>query len=264
MSEREEGDWSDLVKLGSDINSEAIETSASISSDDRVIYFSSNREGGFGGMDIYRSVKLPNGIWSKASNLGPTVNTSEDEDSPFIHADNKTLYFSSKGHQNMGGFDVFESIRDEDGLWSIPRNMGYPINSVTHDLNFVMSSDKQTGYYSSAQKGGLGGQDIYNINFKLEAQILSVVKGGVRSGDTTHIPIEAVITLLNPVSQSVQGVYKSNNNTGKFIMIVSPETRYNVIVEAEGFYTFSGEIFFDAIVGFGTQIEEFKLVPKER
>ena len=261
FSERGIDGWGELVKLGSDINSDAIETSASISNDDRTIYFSSNREGGYGGMDIYKAVKLPTGEWSKATNLGPIINTPYNEDSPFIHADDKTLYFSSQGHQTMGGYDVFVSTIGDDGLWSVPENMGYPINSVAHDLNFVMASDKQTGYYSSAQKGGMGGQDIYKINFKLEAQILSVVKGGVQSGDTTHIPIEASVTLLNPLTQTIQGVYKSNQNTGQFVMIVSPETRYNVIVEAQGYHTFSGELYFDAIVGFGSKIEEFNLVP---
>jgi len=253
--------WEKLNKLSSDINSEYIETSASISSDDRIIYFSSNREGGFGGMDIYRSVKLPTGEWSKSQNLGPTINTAYDEDCPFIHADNKTLYFSSKGHKSMGGYDIFKSELRADGLWTEPLNLGYPINSVTHDLSFVMSSDKQTGYYSSAQEGGIGGLDIYKINFKLQAQILSVVKGGVASNDTSHVPVEAKITLINAQTKTIQGIYKSSHKNGRFIMLISPETSYDVIVEAEGYHTFSKNIFFDATVGFGSIIEEFKLVP---
>lgn len=260
MSEMDMDGWSAPEKLGSDINSDAVETSASITSDDKVLYFSSNREGGYGGMDIYKVVKLPTGKWSKATNLGPTINTEFDEDSPFIHADNKTLYFSSKGHETMGGYDIFSSTFGPDYLWTEPVNLGYPINTVSNDLYFVMSSDKQTGYYSSARKGGYGGQDIYKIRFKLEAEIMSVVKGGVESGDSSHIPVEASITLLNPATQVVQGIYKSNIKTGRFVMVVSPETRYNVIVEAEGYYTYTGELYFDSTVGFGTQIEEFKLI----
>jgi hypothetical protein len=259
-SEMDMDGWEKPKKLGSDINSDAVETSASISSDDKVLYFSSNREGGYGGMDLYKVVKLPNGKWSKATNLGPTINSEYDEDSPFIHADNKTLYFSSKGHETMGGYDVFSSTFGPDYLWTEPVNLGYPINTVSNDLYFVMSSDKQTGYYSSARKGGYGGQDIYKIHFKLEAEIMSVVKGGVESGDTLHHPVEASITLLNPATQMVQGIYKSNNKTGRFVMVISPETHYNVIVEAEGYYTYTGNLYFDSTVGFGTQIEEFKLV----
>ena len=255
--------WGPLVKLGSDINSEHIETSACISSDDRTLYFSSNRPGGFGGMDIYRVIKLPNGDWSKAINLGPHINTSYDEDSPFIHNDNKTLYFISKGHKSMGGFDIFRSVLGDDGHWSDPVNIGYPINSLSDDMNFVMSADKQTGYYSSSTKGGQGGQDIYKINFILEAKILSVVKGGVASGDTTHIPIQASITLIDMENKAVQGIYKSNPVNGNFIMVVTPGSYYQVIVEAEGYHTYSGQLYFDASVGFGSLIEEFKLVPLE-
>lgn len=263
QSEMTEDGWGKLKKLGSDINSEAIETSASISSDDRMLYFSSNREGGYGGMDIYRVVKLPTGEWSKALNLGPTINTAYNEDSPFIHADNKTLYFSSDGHRGMGGYDIFNSELRADGMWSEPKNLGYPINTLAHDLNFVMSSDKQTGYYASMNRNGMGGQDIYNIKFKLEAKILSVVKGGVESEDTSHIPIEASITLINSETKTIQGIYKSNAKTGQFIMVVTPESTYQVIVEADGYHTFSNELYFDTNIGFGSKIEEFKLIPIE-
>lgn len=260
-TERGENGWESLERLPDVINSDAIETSASITSDDRVIYFSSSREGGYGGMDIYKVVKIPNGEWSEAENLGPTINTGHDEESPFIHADGKTLYFSSRGHSSMGGFDVFKSTLQASGLWSEPVNMGYPLNSVANDLHFVMSVDKQTGYYSSAAKGGFGGQDIYKINFKLEAQLLSVVKGGVKSNDTTHIPIMATITLIDNRTKAIQGIYKSNPSTGKFIMVLSPESSYRAIVEADGYHTLSTELYYDAILGFGSMIEEFKLVP---
>ena len=103
--------------------------------------------------------------------------------------------------------------------------------------------------------------DIYKINFKLQAQILSVVKGGVSSKDTSHVPVEAVITLINAQTKSVQGIYKSNQKNGHFIMLISPETNYSVIVEAKGYHTFSKTLYFDAAMGFGSIMEEFKLVP---
>jgi len=261
MSEKGEDGWGKLELIPGEVNSPAIETSASLSSDDGAIYFSSNREGGFGGMDLYRVLKLPTGEWSKAQNLGPTINTPYDEDSPFIHADKKTLYFISRGHNTMGGYDIFESELAADGLWSEPKNIGYPINSLANDMNFVMSADKLTGYYTSAAAGGYGGQDIYKINFKLEAKILSVVKGGVLSDDTANVPVMANITLIDNRTKKIQGVYKSNAATGRFIMVITPESSYQVIVEAEGYHTYSGELYFDAIVGFGSSIEEFKLVP---
>lgn len=263
VSEKDEDGWGQLEMLGSDINSEYAETSASISSDDKILYFSSNREGGYGGMDIYRVVKMPNGEWSKAQNLGPTINTQYNEDSPFIHADNKTLYFISTGHKSMGGYDIFKSTLKPDGLWTEPVNMGYPINSLANDMNFVMAADKLSGYYSSSANGGFGGQDIYKIIFRLEAKILSVVKGGVLSDDTAHVPVMASVTLIDKRTKEVQGIYKSNASTGKFIMVITPESSYQVIVEADGYHTYSGELYFDATVGFGSTIEEFKLIPLE-
>ena len=128
-------EWEKPTKLGSDINSEYTETSASITLDDKVLYFSSDRPGGFGGKDIYKVMMLPNGKWSKSINLGPVINTPYDEDAPFIHTDKKTLYFSSKGHQNMGGYDVFKTVL-EKRVWSSPENLKCPINTVRDDIFF--------------------------------------------------------------------------------------------------------------------------------
>src|SRR5690606_26222092 len=108
------------------INSNDWETHCTVTPDGQNMYFVSNRPGGYGGRDIYRIVKLPNGNWSEPQNLGPEINTPYDEDSPFIAVDNKTLYFSSNGSKSMGGFDVFVSFRDELNNWSTPVNMGYP------------------------------------------------------------------------------------------------------------------------------------------
>src|SRR5690606_258080 len=137
------------------------ESYASITPNDKVIYFSSNRDGGFGGKDIYKIERLPNGSWSKAVNLGSTVNTPYDDDAPFIHSDGRTLFFSSQGHQNMGGFDIFKTKLNDNGEWTTPENIGFPINTVNDDIYFVLAADGKTGYYSSSQQGGFGGQDIY-------------------------------------------------------------------------------------------------------
>jgi tetratricopeptide (TPR) repeat protein len=255
--------WGKPVKLGPQINSNYVESSASISNDERVLYFSSNRPGGFGGKDIYRVVKLPTGNWSLPQNLGPTVNTPMDEDAPFIHVDNKTLYFSSNGHKTMGGYDIFLTEINEAGMWSEPLNMGYPVNTVANDLYFVMSPDKQNGYYSSAQKGGFGGQDIYVITFKLYAEILSVVKGGVFAGSGSPIPIGAKVTLIDSETREIQGIYKANEKNGKFIMVIAPERAYTMIVEADGYHTYSEQLTFGVESLFSSSISEIKLVPKE-
>ncbi|OFY90800.1 MAG: hypothetical protein A3K10_09250 [Bacteroidetes bacterium RIFCSPLOWO2_12_FULL_31_6] len=233
-------DWEDPIKLGSDINSDYIESSASITLDDKTLYFSSDRPGGFGGKDIYKVLRLPNGEWSKAVNLGPTINTPQNEDAPFIHADKKTLYFSSTGHQNMGGYDIFKSVF-EDNVWSNPENLKYPINTVQDDIFFVLAASGNVGYYSSSQDGGYGGQDIYKIVFKDEDLQLHVLKAIVETKDGKN-PLSAKITLIENESKKVQGIYKSNEATGKFIMLVDPEKTYNIIIESKDCHSYTSEL----------------------
>ena len=158
--------WSEPIKYNENINSGYQEASASLSADGNVMYFSSNRPGGKGGKDIYRSIHFANGDWSKPINLGNAINTPYDDDAPFIHPDGKTLYFSSKGHRTMGGYDIFRSVMNENGEWLDPENVGHPINTVDDDIYFVESADGRTGYYSSIKADGLGSHDIYTVGFK--------------------------------------------------------------------------------------------------
>src|SRR5690606_7377737 len=122
--------WSEPVEFVSSINTAFQESSACVSTDGELIFFASNRPGGYGGKDIYRIVKLPNGEWSKPLNLGPSINSPYDEDGPIYHEDSKTLYFMSNGHSTIGGFDIFYSQwSSEKNLWRSAENMGYPVNS---------------------------------------------------------------------------------------------------------------------------------------
>jgi tetratricopeptide (TPR) repeat protein len=236
-------DWESPIKLDSNINSEYIETSASITLDDKVLYFSSDRPGGFGGKDIYKVVRLPNGSWSKAINLGPIVNTPYDEDAPFIHTDKKTLYFSSKGHQNMGGYDVFQTVYEKQD-WTPPENLKYPINTVQDDIFFVLSASGKVGYYSSSRDGGMGGQDIYKVVLKDQFMMQHVINATVLDKDG-KTPLSAKITLIENDSKKVNGIYKSNENNGKFIMLVDPEKSYNIIIESNNFHPYTSELEFE-------------------
>lgn len=232
-------DWLVPTKLPSPINTKDFtEPSASLSADGNTLYFSSNRPGGFGKKDIYKIVKLPGGEWSKVVNLGPAINTFEDDDSPFIHPDGKTLYFSSKAHRNMGGYDIFKTTRSETGSWSEPENIGCPINTPDDDIYFVLSTNGKTGYFSSERPGGFGGTDIYLINFPDERMDLSVYKGLVM--DNANKPLAARISLINPKTGKTDGIYSTNQLTGKFIMIVAPGIEYVMTIEAEGFNSFTG------------------------
>ncbi len=236
-------DWEAPVKMVSNINSEYTETSASITLDDKIIYFSSDRPGGFGGKDIYKVLRLPNGKWSKAINLGPVVNTPFDEDAPFIHTDKKTLYYSSKGHENMGGYDVFKTVY-EKRKWSTPENLKYPINTVGDDIFFVLSASGKVGYYSSSREEGFGGQDIYKIVLKDENVKQYVLKAMINSKKSKEA-LSAKITLIENESKKVSGIYKSNDNTGKFIMLVDPEKSYNIIIESASHHSYTSELEFD-------------------
>lgn len=225
--------WSDPVILPSQINSPSVESSACLSVDNTTIYFSSDRPGGFGGKDLYRCVVLPDGTWSMPLNLGPSINSQYDEDSPFIHPDNKTLYFSSSGHETMGGFDVFRSERKEDGVWTEPENIGYPLNSTGDDIFLVMSTDGKRAYYSSGKSGGEGSQDIYEASMNFQSNDLEVVPGQVRSKENK--PVRATITLIDENARNLSGIYTSQAS-GKFILICNTKSRYKILAEADGYY----------------------------
>lgn len=164
--ERTNGEWSEPQPLPGIINSSYEENSVSISSDEKTLFFSSNRPGGYGGLDIYKATLDSKGEWSAVKNLGPKINTPFDDSSPFIDYDLKTLYFSTQGRKGMGGFDIFKSTSAEaggNGEWSEPENIGYPINTPDDDVFYVRSKDGKRAYYSSVREDGLGYTDIYMI-----------------------------------------------------------------------------------------------------
>ncbi len=153
-SELKGNNWGTLKYEMSPINSAAWETHACYSSDNRVLYFVSDRTGGFGGRDIYKCLRLPNGKWGPAQNLGEKINTKYDEDGVFIAPDGKQIFFSSKGHNSMGGFDIFTSlINDENGFWSEPVNYGYPVNTTDDDVFLITSPDGRRAFFSSDKEG---------------------------------------------------------------------------------------------------------------
>lgn len=227
--------WSEPKKLGPEINTPFIETSACFSNDTSIIYFSSNKPGGFGGKDLYRIKKLPNGRWSAPMNLGPVINTDKDEDAPYLHPDGTTLYFSSKGHNTMGEYDVFKTIHNtETSAFSIPENLGFPINTVHNDIFFVLNANGTRGYYSSVKEETYGGSDIYMIDTRFGDNDLKVKKGKVMWGST---PTKAKITLIDIESKQISGIFNASPKTGKFIMVMNPLKAYKAIVEEEGYQT---------------------------
>ncbi len=235
ITQRSQGTWSNPQRMTDKINSEAHEPSATISPDGTEIYFTSDRKGGFGGRDLYRIRRLPNGEWSLPLNLGPNINTPYDEDAPFMHSDGTTLFFSSNGHNTMGGFDIFKaSLLDPDmNVWDKPVNLGCPLNTVNDDIYFCLSQDGRTGFFSSERAGGLGGQDIYEVVFPVSQVEYLLVRGVVT--DAEEAPLKARITLTVPGSDEVYGIYNTNASTGRYVMAVQPGRDYHVIVDAKGY-----------------------------
>lgn len=170
--------WSKAIPLGQGINSEEPETAASSTPDGQTFYFARTpfQVPGFGGTDIYMTKRLPGGLWSTPINLGPTINTQYDEQYPYVSFDGKTLYFSSMGHNSMGGFDVFRSEWDEKyQRWGRPENLGYPVNNTQDNFTYCPTSDPRVAYVSQLRRGGLGDTDIYRIIYNDKDERLTAV-----------------------------------------------------------------------------------------
>jgi hypothetical protein len=190
--------WSEPQNLGRNVNSEFWESTPSLSPDKRDLYFSSNRIGGYGGKDIWVSHRNENGNWSQPLNLGAAINTAGDESTPFIHADNETLYFNSSG---LPGYsekpDLFVTRKLSDTAWSAPENLGYPINTIDDEGSLIVDAGGTTAYYSSDRSDTKGGLDIYTFELRKDIRPLKTlwVKGKVYDKNTkAGLPSTVVLT----------------------------------------------------------------------
>lgn len=232
-------EWSKPSLIAPVINSIALETTASITPDGKTVYFSSDRKGGKGGLDIYKTTLQANGTWSAPVNLGAPVNTEANEDAPFIHPDQKTLYFTSEGHNSMGGRDIFKSSLTTKG-WTNPENMGYPVNTTANDNYFTLLADGRRAYFSSDRKGGLGAQDIYYIDMPESSNVpLTMIKGKILDAETNK-PIPTKIYLIdNETDKKLDFVYNPDPETGAYLVILPPAKNYDMVIESEGFLPYT-------------------------
>ena len=217
------------------INSSAHEPSASLAPDGQTLYFVSDRPGGLGGTDIYKVSVQDNGTWGNPTNLGPTINTTRNEDAPYIHPDDSTLFFSSQGHNTMGGYDVFVTHLNNKGEFSDPKNMGYPINTPDDDIYFTLSSDGRRAYYSSIRPGGYGEKDIYEVLFTnpMPVEPVAVLVGYIKS--PTAGPLTTSVTVITTQSgAAVSSKVRVNPKTGKFLQVLRPNTSYDVKITSNG------------------------------
>ena len=264
--------WSKPERLGKNINSTFHESSGSISSDGKTFYFVSDRDGGYGSRDIYMSIKDKKGKWGEAVNLGPVINTKYGEEGVFIHPDGKTLYFSSEGHETMGGYDIFKSVY-ADGKWSDPKNLGYPINSPDMDISFVMSASGKHGYFTSVTNQGLGDRDIYMVTFlgpekppvlnsednllasltapvketviapvvEIKTSQITILKGIITDAISQN-PLEATIDIVDNQLNEVIASFQSNSKTGRYLVSLPSGKNYGIAVKKEN-YLFHSENF---------------------
>ncbi|MDQ3191708.1 MAG: OmpA family protein [Bacteroidota bacterium] len=192
----EEGNWQGPEKLNENINDKkSYQPHAAVSPDGKTMYFSSDRKNGAGGLDIYKSSLQTDGSWGEIENLGLELNTKFDEDSPYISEDGKTLYFSSKGHNTIGGYDIFYS-KFLDGKWSQPVNLGRPVNSMADDIYYTPIKDGKQAYFSSSRPEGLGNMDIYRLTYLSEPEFKECIVINDITNDSPELT--RFITFSNP------------------------------------------------------------------
>ncbi len=231
--------WSTPENMGDSINTEFWETAPSLSPDKRDLYFTSNRPGGYGGSDIYVSHRLLNGQWSAAENVGPVVNTIGDEGTPFIHADNQTLYFNSTGQPGYGNNDLFLSRKQPDGSWSKPENLGYPINTIDDQGSLVVAADGKTAYYASDRADTKGGLDLYTFPMREDIRPTKTlwVKGKVFDHSTKKgLPSSVILTDLanRQVISNLQ-----TDETGNYLITLPEGKDYAFTVKRRGYLFYS-------------------------
>ena len=249
--------WQDFLLQSAEVNSTSIEKGASITPDGNTLYFSSDRPGGHGGFDIYKVQKLPAGEWGLPINLGPTINSSKDEINPFIYGNNETLYFASNSNRSIGGFDIFHSDFGRDLVWSSPRNIGYPINTVHDNKYFSISSNLRKGFIQQNQSPSDDRLDISSV-FMVSGIDAQEVLSCKITNDLGK-PIDADITLINEASHELNGVYRSNAVNGKFILLVVPEFKYHIIIESPGYRSKTIHLKFPFDLDYLNKVQEFKL-----
>lgn len=225
--------FQELEKLDIEgVNTDAWEPHITVTPDGQQKYFSSDREGGFGGRDIYRIVKLPNGDWSQPQNLGPTINTPYDEDAPFLAVDNKTMYYASNGPKSMGGFDIFLTVRDETNTWSEPLNLGYPLNTTSDDIYYTTTVDGFTGYLTSFRPDGQGEKDIYEIkNDHLGMNNIAVLRGEIETTTGEPVPEDVSFNLrCMDCGEQFDIEFFPRISDGSFISSLTPCRTYKLTV----------------------------------
>ena len=240
VSHKNGNTWDKPFNLGGVVNSASWDSQPSISPDGSTLYFSSNRPGGFGGYDLWKTTLKDDGTWTKPENLGPDINTEYDENTPFIHPDGQTLYFSSDGWPGFGSKDIFFSRLDSDNKWARPENIGYPINTFNEETGLIVTPDGQEGLFSSNLKDGFGDLDIYRFKMPAAAKpkLITYVKGKVMDKDTKQ-PLESTVLVVDLNTKKKQYYDYTSKETGTFLAVMPIGTSYALNVSADGYLFYS-------------------------
>ncbi|MDF1673088.1 MAG: hypothetical protein P1U41_06260 [Vicingaceae bacterium] len=234
MSEYKDGSWSDLNELSKSINDSKFNVpSISVTQDGNTIFFVATKRDGIGGKDIYKATKNSSGEWNESVLLGTEINTEEDEDAPFLSNDGKTLYFSSKGHKGLGGYDVYKS-EIVDGKPTAAVNMGLPLNSSFDDIYLVIDEKDEIGFFSSNRDGGFGGMDIFGFDLSCP-NIENTEIRGIVYNKNDKLPLEANLSLVDKETNSTVNETNSLASNGKFLLVAPPEKSYTLTINANGY-----------------------------
>lgn len=244
ISKREGNDWSKPFNIGGPVNTAGWESQPSISADGRTLYFVSTRQGGYGGYDIWSSELNSDGTWTSPVNLGPDINTSFDEQSPFIHPDNESLYFSSNGWPGLGNKDLFLSRKaysgDKQSGWQRPENLGFPINSFSEESGLSVSNSGKLAFFSSNQKEGYGKLDIYSFELpeKVRPKSVTYVKGKVFDNLSKEV-LDAQIQITNLTKGNTIYDEITDPENGQFLATLAAGKSYGLTVSKEGYLFYS-------------------------
>lgn len=264
--------WTEPERMNKNINSDGHESSVSLSFDGKKLYYISDKDGGIGNRDIWISTMDVKGKWGPSTNIGAPINTIYGEEGVFIHPDGKTIYFSSQGHNTMGGYDIFKSEL-KDGKWTEPENLGWPINGPDDDVFFVISANGKHGYYASTKADGQGEKDIYKITFlgpdkplamssednllaglaqpvknvealqpvAVKTANVTILKGTV-TDKVSHAPLGARIEIVDNTLNQTIATFNANSSTGKYLVSLPSGKNYGIYVKMDG-YLFHSENF---------------------
>lgn len=239
MAQKTPEGWVDTYHFGLGINSDQWESQPSLSPDRKDLYFASRRPGGYGGIDIYVSHLQPNGYYSQPENLGPNINTPGDDQCPFIHADNQTLYFTSNGLPGYGDDDLFVVRKLPNGKWSKAENLGYPINTIEKEGTMCIAADGKTAYFASDRTDSKGGLDIYTFELREDIRPIKTlwVKGKITDAKTNK-PVQSTVELTN-LTNKLLITNIQTDEAGNYFMTLPVGKDYAFNVNSKGYLFYS-------------------------